>query len=589
VFPRVVTVKKGDQTYRYLKIVQCHRQDGRIKQRVVGNLGNIDRYSDEELRRLIAKLRSFLKNPGFGTLDDLETGESKQFGIPYAVGILWERLGLDRAIAVALRDKELAVDVSLCVKAMVVARLCDPQSKRATHEWLDRLYLPELEGGVPPLHHFYRALDHLVEAKEDLERHIYHRLTDLLSLRLNLVFYDVTSSYFEGTRCALGRYGYSRDQRPDCRQITVGLLVTPEGLPIAHDVFPGNTLDGETVDGVLQTLRQRFEIAHVIFVGDRGMVSRETLKRLAEAGYSYVIGYHKRGRVLSDALLAEHQDLSTYQRGEGGLLYKEVRLPALEGADEGARMILCHNEEKAVEDRAFREAALLEAEEELGALQARLAAAGQPRRGRKLTPKGAILRLARCLETKGVKRFFAVEYDGGHHLSFRRDEEAIAREALRDGKFLVQTNAAELSSWQAVQAYKTLQRVERAFREIKDFLRLRPVYHWNESRVRGHVFVCVLAYLFEQWLGVLYDRHLQVLLAEARKLPDEEARLRELRRLQGSRLSGRGILDLLSRLQATAQSFVGKPFYAVTSPNPRVAHLLKALDLPHPPRIIPRQ
>lgn len=591
-FPRIVTVRKGDQCYRYLKIVQCYRQDGQTRHRVVGNLGNIDRYSDEEIRRIIQKLRSFLRDPDFGTLDDLETGEGKQFGIPYAVRALWDRLGLARAIGKALAGREVEVDVALCVQAMVISRLVDPQSKRATHEWLPRLHIPELEGGIPPLHHFYRALDYLVEIKEQLEEHVYGRLTDLLNLKLNLVFYDVTSTYFEGDNCPLAKHGYSRDQRPDCRQITLGLLVTPEGLPIAHDVFPGNTVDKETVAGVLRKLGERFHVEHCIFVGDRGMVSRDTLRLLEEAGYSYIIGYHKRGRVLSEALLAEHTDLATYTRGEGGLLYKEVgRVDGPETGDGGAagrRMILCHNEDKAQDDRSFREAALAEAEQELLALRGRLAAQGERCRGRKLTSKGVMLRVADILERKGMAKFFAVEYDGGKSLTFQRDEEAISRETLRDGKFLVQTNAAALTSWQAVQAYKTLQRVERAFRELKDFLRLRPIYHWNPERVRGHVFVCVLAYLFEQWLEVLHERHIERRLDQARKLPDESARLAEIGRLQKARLSGRRILDLLSRLEATAQTFVQKSYYAVTTPNPQVAHLLKALDIPAPPRLLPR-
>lgn len=591
-FPRVVTVKKGEQSYRYLKIVQCYREDGQTKHRIVGNLGNIDRYSDEEILRIINKLRSFLRDPNVGTLDDLETGESKQFGIPYAVRILWERLGLGRAIGKALASREVEVDVALCVQAMVISRLVDPQSKRATHEWLPRLYVPELEQGIPPLHHFYRALDYLVEVKEPLEDHIYGRLTDLLSLKLNLVFYDVTSTYFEGHECPLAKHGYSRDQRPDRPQITIGLLVTPEGLPIAHDVFTGNTVDKETVAGILDKLRQRFNIGHCVFVGDRGMVSQETLRLLEEAGYSYVIGYHKRGRVLSETLLAEHTDLAAYTRSDGGLLFKEVAITDVPATEDGGatslRMILCHNEDKAETDRSFREAALAEAEEELRTLRERLAAQEKRRRGRKLTSKGAMLRLADILERKGMTKFFAVEYDGGKTLTFQRNKEAIDREALRDGKFLVQTNADTLTSWQAVQAYKTLQRVERAFRELKDFLRLRPVFHWNTARVRGHVFVCVLAYLFEQWLEVLHERDIERRIAQARKLPDESARADEIRRLQKARLSGRRILDHLGRLEATAQTFVQKSFYAVTTPNTQVAHVLNVLDIPAPPRLLPR-
>ncbi len=506
------------------------------------------------------------------------------------VKVFWDRLGLTSVIQAALGQRGVEVDVPLCTLAMVINRLVDPLSKLAAHEWLSRIYLPELEPGIPPLHHLYRSLDYLVQAKERLEEAIYRQITDLLSLRLNLVFYDLTSTYFEGGQCSLAQYGYSRDHRPDRKQVTIGLLVTPEGLPIAHEVFSGNTLDKTTVPDMVKRLQERFDIQSCIFVGDRGMVTVENIRLLEQAGYSYVIGYHKRGRVLSDDLLARHTDLTEYTKGENGLYYKEVELQP--GPEDGSvpgptlRAIICHNSEKAEDDRLFRETALAEAEEELAQLQQRLGRQAQ-HRGRKFTPKGVMLRVAEILNHKQVANFFTVEYDGGENLTFARNEPAIVQEALRDGKFLVQTNA-ELSAWQVVQAYKTLQKVEGAFRELKDFLRVRPVYHWNPDRVKGHIFVCVLAYLFEQWMEVLYGRYIEAQMAQARRLPDPAVREAELVRLRKNRLSGRRILDLLSEIQATAQAFVGKPFYAVTGPNPHVTHLLKILDVPTTPRLLPR-
>ncbi|BDG60319.1 hypothetical protein [Caldinitratiruptor microaerophilus] len=134
-----------------------------------------------------------------------------------------------------------------------------------------------------------------------------------------------------------------------------------------------------------------------------------------------------------------------------------------------------------------------------------------------------------------------------------------------------------------IRAYKNLQRVETAFRELKDFLRIRPVYHWNEQWVRGYVFLCVQAYLFEQWMEVLSARHVEVRLAEAARMADPAAREEEVRRLQSSRLTERRILDLLGQVHATAQTFVGKAFCAVTTPNPQVGHVLKAVDVPPRP------
>ncbi|NSW83678.1 MAG: IS1634 family transposase [Syntrophothermus sp.] len=592
-FPRVITTKRNGQIYRYLAIIESYREDGKNKQRQVGHVGNIDRYSEEEIKRLINKLREFLHDDPYGTAEDITTYGTKHYGIPYVVNFFWDQFGLTEFIRSSLKDRQLEFDVALCTKIMVLNRLIAPQSKLALTRWIPDLYLEELEGTPQPeLHHFYRTLDCLVEIKDALEKYLYHQLTDLLSLRLTLVFYDLTSSYFEGTHCPLAAYGYSRDKRPDRLQINLGLLVTPEGIPIAHEVFPGNVADKSTVAKTIAVLKERFNIGECVFVGDRGMVSNDNLLALREAEFRYILGFHKRGRLVSDELLAKHQDLALYSQSKtGSLFYKEIAAADVpEGEDEDksdpeVRYILCHNPAKAEDDRIFREEALREAEEKLAALKAQLADE-TTRRGRKITPKGVVVKLASILEHKGMTPFFDVSYDGQKELSFQRNEAAIAKEALRDGKFLVKTNS-NLEPEAIVAAYKNLQQVESAFHEIKDFIRLRPIYHYNETRVRGHVMICVLAYLFEQWLEVLHRRQIEAEIYQASRqstiLP--EAKCEELK---ASHLSGRRILEELDKIKAVDQEFANQRLYNITLPRPSQRKILERLEVPPPPKVLCR-
>lgn len=592
-FPRVVTTKRGGNTYRYLALLESYREGDKVKQRTVGNLGNIDRYSQEEIRRVIEKLREFLHDEPLGTVHDINTHGVKHFGIPYVVNIFWNRLGLTEVIQSSLKDRHVEIDVALCVKIMVLCRLIKPRSKLGMIRWLKQLYLPELEDNVPEPHHFYRAMDYLIEMKDQLEKHLYLRLTDLLSLKLTLVFYDMTSSYFEGAKCDLADYGYSRDHRPDRKQIAIGLLVTPNGIPIAHDVYAGNTPDKSTVKEALARLQQTYNVKECVFVGDRGMITDKNLAALKDAGYKYILGFNKRGREVAQELLEEHQNLSTYSQADEYLWYKKIRWCGQESepdeSDEAEyqgdiRYIICYNPAKASDDKEFREQALAEAEEQLKYLQESLASE-TPKRGRKMTSKRVMLKVAEILKRKGTTAFFEVSYDGQKTLSFQRNEAAIERETLRDGKFLIKTNAL-LPTEEVVKAYKNLMRVENAFREIKDFIRLRPIYHYNDDRVKAHVMICVLAYLFEQWLEVNYHQHLETLLEQADRIPIKEERDVAIATIKKSRLSGRRILEALDEIKAVEQEFVGKRIYALTKPTDTQKKLLDVFEVPMPPKVL---
>ncbi|WP_245629153.1 IS1634 family transposase [Alicyclobacillus shizuokensis] len=583
-FAQIVSTKKPDgKTYKYLHIVESYRDGRTVKKRRVASLGNISQYSEREIEQIIRTLESLLQHRTTGSIDDFETHHVLQFGVPYVVQFLWNQLELTEAIRHALKDRDVTFDVARYVQAMVIHRLVDPSSKLRLFQTLDDLYLPDAGPEPWQLQHFYRALDYLMDIKPQLEQVLYSRLTDLLNFKLSLVLYDLTSTHLYGHECPLGKYGYSRTRRPDLEQVELGLLVTPEGIPITHEVFAGNVSDKETVPDILKRLKKQFAVEQCVFVGDRGMVTEKNMALMAEAGFPYIVGFHKRGRIVSDRLLEEFADLANYAQLKDNLCYLEVPCDSVEDDEKtvGVRYILCYNPEKAAHDAAFRESAIAEVEAELTALTERLT---QTRRGRKPTFKGVMLKVAKLLTKKGAEAFFHVDYQDGV-LTFARDEGAIAKEALRDGKFLIRTNTA-LPAGDVVLSYKTLMGIERAFRQIKNFLDVGPVYHWNEKRVRGHIFVCVLAYLFEQEMQVLYRRQWQREAKSVATIENEQERAKAQAELEERWYTGEAIVRELRRWQAVRATFLDKEFLSVTKASDSVRRILSSLGIPMPHKTI---
>nr|WP_026962433.1 IS1634 family transposase [Alicyclobacillus herbarius] len=577
-FAQIVSTKKPDgKTYKYLHIVESSREGGTVKKRRVASLGNISQYSEREIEQIIRTLESLLQHRTTGSLEDFEAQQVLQFGVPYVVQFLWNQLGLTEAIRDALKDRDITFDVARYVQAMVVHRLVDPSSKLRLFRTLDDLYLPDAGSEPWQLQHFYRALDHLVEIKPQLERALYSRLTDLLNFKLSLVPYDLTSTHLHGHACPLDEHGYSRTHRPDLEQVELGLLVTPEGIPITHEVFAGSVSDKQTVPDILKRLKEQFAVEQCVFVGDRGMVTEKNMALMAEAGFPYIVGFHKRGRIVSDALLEQFADVDTYSELKDNLRYLEVPAESVDDDEKtaGVRYILCYNPEKAAHDAAFRESAIAEAETGLMALAEGLT---KPRRGRKPTDKGVMLKVAELLTKKGVQAFFQVDYRD-RVLTYQWDEEAVAKEALRDGKFLIRTNT-DLSAGDVVLSYKTLMGIERAFDQIKNFLDVGSVYPWNEQRVRGHIFVCVLAYLFEQEMQVLYRRQWEQDKNDAEKIENDQERAKALTELDKRWYTGEAIVRELRRWQAVHA--MDKEFLSVTKASDSVKKILTSLGIPMP-------
>jgi len=482
-YPRIVTVKRGKKVYRYLRIVESVREDGRVRQRTVVDLGSLAQHSEDEWAVVAARLQRLLGTQVY-LASEIEGREVHSYGEVLVAKALWEQLELTPKLARLLPSQSVGYDFPVAILVQVLNRLMAPRSRLALMQWLEGVYLPELDEQSVQLHQLYRSLGVLARGKQRLEEALFVQLRDLLSLEVDVVLYDVTSTYFEGHRGPeQAAHGYSRDKRPDCRQVLLGLVTTRDGLPIGHHVFAGNRVDSTTVQEVVASLRERFQIGRLIFVGDRGMVSRANVEAISGSGYEYIMGVRKRGGTEAAELLAV--PLEQYSVvGEGVSIYEG------RGRDEAARYVVCHSAERVVEEEQILAGKLRRGHERLAAVARR----------RGLSRDELIAAAAQALTQVKARKYFRFQVDEAGRLQYAEDDEAVAVERQRIGKYVLKTNAAELSPQECLHAYKLLQEVEAAFRTMKDVLQLRPIYLWNQEHVEGHIAVCVLAYLLRKLL-----------------------------------------------------------------------------------------
>ncbi|MEW6274894.1 MAG: IS1634 family transposase [Bacillota bacterium] len=460
-YARLKTFPNKDGTQRtYLQIVESYRVGGKCRQRVVANLGRLEELQEGQLDRLIDSLARYSKSL-YLKLNEADANWSKQWGPALILHHLWEKkVNLGPILRHILSQTEKTSPVEEAVFAMVLNRLTYPLSKLGLNErWLNSIYRPEF--GQLQLHHFYRALDFLAESKEEIERLLFEQVRNLFNLEVDLVFWDTTSTYFEGNGPkGLAEKGHSKEHRPDRVQILVGVLMTKEGIPVAHQVFPGNTADIDTFKKAIRDTRERFCLKRVIFVGDRGMVSPDLLDQLDHDHIDYIAGVKMRKSTAVNAVLKTG---GRYKKVSDHLQVKEVWYDA-------DRYIVCYNPKRAERDKKTREELIVRLTKKL--------------------QKGA----KSLVGSPGYRRYLVI---GKTEASL--NQEAIQKEARYDGKYVLRTNC-DLDSHEVAEAYKTLWRVERAFRELKSGLDLRPVYHYADSRVKGHVMVCFLALVLESAL-----------------------------------------------------------------------------------------
>jgi len=486
--------KQAGKTYTSVLLCESFRDSekgGAPRSRVLINLGPLDKLGLETVKKLG---QGFLRIAGV----DFEGAAPPQvicapdFGHVHAVSHVWDNLGISRALAEAGLNGDTTFGASDLVKLLVVNRICDPCSKLALLEWLDSVIFPGFEDKRPAYQHLLRGMDRLIAVKDKAEPAIAKIFHPKDKAEGDLVFYDITSTWFDGDRSLveedIRRFGYSRDGRFDRRQITIGVVMGKNGIPLCHHVFPGNTVDKATVQEVVKDLKTRFKLRQVVFVGDRGMLSDDNVDALLLEEYGYIIAHPlRRGVVAREGL--------KLLAGKFNRTAEEEQF--VDDVSSGIRCVLAYSPKIAAEVREGRLQRLAAADSFVKERKSRLK---QPNpRGRKPTVQGTYDRIRDYLRDKGLLSLYTLEIEG-EKLTVAPDKKARAWEDVIDGMLLLETTDLETSAEEIVKRYKELAEIERGWRALKSTMQLRPVYHWTEERIRAHVFVCVLALQIERWM-----------------------------------------------------------------------------------------
>ena len=487
-FIRIVQHKSEKKTYRHIQIAESFRDPEKGKSprtRILYNLGALEDIGEEQVMRLASGL---MKAIGM-ELSLPELNMAKDFGHVYAVQAIWNKLGLSKALERAGISGKTNTDFCTSVRWLVFNRLCEPCSKLALLDWVEGIFAPETT--ALSYHNLLRAMDRLISIKEQAEPLIAQAVLDPKE-PVDMVFYDITSTYFEGDQSIqdddLRRYGYSRDHREDRRQVVIGLVMTRRGIPLCHHVFPGNTADKATVAQVVSDLKQRFQLCRVIFVGDRGMLSDSNLEYLMEEGLDVIVAHPVRGSALAQEVIP-----SLKKQIDPSSTDEQFR----EDVRKGVRFIMAYSPEIEEQSKVSRQERLDKADAWLKPVLDRLAKPTS--KGRKATPQGTYDRIRDYLRDHNLLRWYELEL-ANETLSLKKNRKALNWEAIVDGVLLLETSDMALPAQDIVKHYKELAEVERGWRCLKSNLQLRPLYHWTERRIRAHIFICVIALQMERWM-----------------------------------------------------------------------------------------
>lgn len=572
-FLRRICRKKDGKSHHYWVLVESYRTTRGPRQRQIAYLGEMDAANRLGIQQAAQN------HPGHQTslleentkeewveidVNGVRTERSRRFGDVWLALELIKKLQLDRFFQQALTSVHAKIAWAHLAAVLVAARFCEPNSElHIAEHFYSKTALADLLG--IPAHaiydnRLYRALDKVLLQKEQLQKHLKERLGELFQIRYDLFLYDVTSTFFEGEaeKNSQAQRGYSRDHRPDCKQVLIALVVTREGIPLGYEVFAGNKHDCKTVETIVRQMEERYGQADRIWIMDRGMGSPETLMLLRQSHRRYILGAPKSLLKKFASQLAE----DNWEKVRDGLEVK--RCPSPFGDDEEI-FILCRSTDRQAKEKAIRERFVQRIETGLAKLQQNCVS------GRLASVKQCERHVGRLLErNRRAAKFFAIEVkeqNGTVELNWSKLEQQLAWANLSEGCYVLRSNVKEWTPEELWKAYTQLTEAEGAFRIHKGDLKLRPVWHQKEHRVKGHILVCFLAYVLWKCFGQMCKQ--AGLGDEPRKV------IEEIKKLQ--------LLDVI----LPTRNGVDIRLRCVSTPEPDLALLLQKLKLKPPARLTP--
>jgi len=551
VYLRHSTVRKDGKTHVYWRLVRSVRVGSCVRQETVATLGELDALGRAKARALAEQITG-CRGGQVGLFEEDEAAEAvpvrlnrvrlergRQFGDVWLGWTLWHALRFDALFTELIPPGREEVHWAVMAAVLVVARLSEPSSElHIAEQWYRKTALDDLLGlPVEKVNEqrLYRALDQVLPHKDAVEQHLRRRLGELFDLEYDLLLYDVTSTYFEGLAEGnpLAQRGYSRDHRPDCKQVCIALVVTREGLPLGYEIFEGHRTDVTTVEEIVTAMERRHGRAQRVWVMDRGMSSEENLSWLREGGRLYIIGTPKSELRSWQRTLVEQRG---WQEIRDGI---EVKLCA--GPEGQESFLLCRSRERREKERAMHQRFAERIRKGLGSLARRL-----ERARRRLDASRVERQIGRLLErnTRAAGAFeiqvgAAAERASGLRLAWRDRPEWAEWAEQTEGCYILRTNVSGWSAEDLWRTYIQLTEAEAAFRIHKSDLSIRPIWHQRPERVKAHIFVCFLAYVLwktlERWQSRAGLGHSpRTILAELRRIQSADVVLptvdgRELR------------------------------------------------------------
>ena len=509
------TVRKNGKTHTYWRLVRSVRRNGKVVQQTVANLGELDEQGRARARALAQAMTGGRQQrelfeaarptcePVPVRLDQVRLERGRRFGDVWLGLTLWQALGLDAFCTAKMTQGREEVPWATMAAILVIARLCEPSSElHIAESWYRRTALEDLLGVPAELvndDRLYRALDRLLEHREELQQHLVKRLGELFALDYELLLYDVTSTYFEGqaARNPMAKRGHSRDHRPDCKQVCIALVVTREGIPLGYEVFDGNRVDVTTVEQIVDTMERRYGKAHRVWVMDRGMTSADNVSWLQQTGRRYLIGANKQELKRFATELRDARDWNEVRDG--------VEAKLCHGPDGAETFVLVRSVERQRKEQAMHDRFAQRIEAGLQSLGRRIDASRKP-----LERSPIERQIGRLLgkNSRAAGRYVVRLVDDPSRaatlrLEWTRRAEWDDWSRHSEGCYVLRTNVSDWTSEELWKTYIQLTEAEAAFRIHKSELSLRPIWHQRADRVQAHILVCFLAYVLwktlEQW------------------------------------------------------------------------------------------
>lgn len=465
-FLRVEKKKSGT----YMRIIQSYRVDGRSKHKTLYSLGKVEDYSPDELERMAKKLME-LADRKIDNLFDDSFCELGRYNYGYALIIrgLWNTFSFKRLCRIIDNKRRIRFDWQSTLRLMIAERINAPVSKLQNH-FNQKEYM-----GLSPdrigLHHFYRTLDLLSSEEELFKKHLFTQQRSLFSTILDVVFYDVTTLYFEShveQEGALRQKGYSKDGKAHKTQVVLGLLVDKSRNPISYQIYQGNTYEGGTLIDAIKKMKAQFTIDRVVVVADSAMIDKDNRSFMVKSEIDYIIGDSIKGlgKVITAKLLDKDNHAAIGDLSKDIFSYTEQEY-------KGRRIICTYSAKRARKDAHERQKLIDKANKWLA----------EPSKYKQVKKRGA-------------GRFITTTKDG-EPIQLNKDK--IEADAKFDG-FKALSTTTELEVEEILSKYRDLFEVEHTFRALKSQLEIRPVFHWTDKRIRGHICMCFIAFTFINYL-----------------------------------------------------------------------------------------